>query len=69
MNTLSKEEEMVPLQELSKAEGYELLDRQTRKTLGMSAADFMREYDAGHLSNGTERTEVMALAMLIPFAR
>lgn len=70
MGNRSKDDvDIVPVQELDKAAGYELLDRQSRKVLGMSAADFIREYDAGDLSNGFERPEVMRLAMLIPFAR
>jgi len=59
----------IPVEELDKVEGYKLLDEQTRKTLGMSAADFIAEYEAGHLTNGVEDTRVTHLAMLIPFAK
>jgi len=46
-----------------------MLDEQTQKILGMSAAEFIAEYEAGHLTNGVEDTRVTHLAMLIPFAK
>ena len=67
--TLTKEPELAPVEVLDKVEGYKLLDRQTRKLLGMSADEFLREYDSGRWSGGEEVSEVMRLEMLIPFAR
>ncbi|HLK57824.1 MAG TPA: hypothetical protein VKU00_14755 [Chthonomonadaceae bacterium] len=61
--------ETIPVEELDKVEGYKMLDEQTQKILGMSAAEFIAEYEAGHLTNGVEDTRVTHLAMLIPFAK
>ena len=59
----------IAVEELDKVEGYKMLDEQTQKTLGMSAADFIAEYEAGRLTDGVEDTRVTHLAMLIPFAK
>ncbi len=66
--TVAADEDLVPVEWLDEDQGYKLLDSQTRKVLQMSAAEFIKEYNAGHLSNGVERTDVTNLAMLIPFA-
>lgn len=60
------------IREISKEEGRQMLDRQTRKYLGISAEEFI-ERPSGHYDDPDDRTkngpEVMALGMFIPFAR
>jgi hypothetical protein len=48
-------------------EGVALLDRQARKYLGMSGAEFVEKYRAGEIEDPGSTT-VMRVAMLIPFA-
>ncbi|HEY7031733.1 MAG TPA: hypothetical protein VH482_10415 [Thermomicrobiales bacterium] len=52
---------------LSLEEGVALLDRQARKYLGMSGAEFVEKYRAGEIEDPGSTT-VMRVAMLIPFA-
>jgi hypothetical protein len=53
---------------LSREEGKLLLDEQARRYLQMSGEEFIRRWDAGEF-DGPERSEVVRLAMLLPFAR
>lgn len=43
---------------LTEAEGWEILDTQARKALGMSAAEFVRAWAAGEIED-PDRPEVM----------
>lgn len=52
---------------ISREEGLAILDRQARKCLGMSGEEFVRKYRAGEIED-PDRSEVMALSILIPFA-
>ena len=54
--------------ELTREEGWQLLDREARRYLGMSAAEFLRAWDA-HEFPDPDVPEVLSVAMLIPFAR
>jgi hypothetical protein len=49
-----------------------MLDRQTRKYLGISAEEFIERWDSGYYDDPDDRTknepEIMALGMFIPFA-
>ena len=54
--------------ELTREEGWELLDREARRCLNMSAAEFIRTWDAGGFPN-PDTPEVLSVAMLLPFVR
>lgn len=52
-------------------EGLALFDRQTRKALGVSGAEFLKRWDAGHyrpVPDTAEGRKVGRLVMLMPFA-
>lgn len=57
----------VPYDYISPARGKRLLDRQARRYLKMSGAEFRAKYRAGELPD-PDRSEVIRVAMLIPFA-
>ena len=44
-----------------------MLEKRTRRVLGMSLEEFEAAYDSGALSR--ERDDVIGLALLLPFAR
>lgn len=53
-------------------EGREIFDRQARKALGISGAEFLRRWDAGdyrRVADDADGRKVRRLAMLMPFAR
>jgi predicted transcriptional regulator len=54
------------VQELDAREGHELLDRQARRHLGMSAEEFRRAWQAGELDPEAD-PNVARVAMLLPF--
>jgi hypothetical protein len=54
------------VQELDAREGHELLDRQARRYLGMTAAEFRRAWEAGELDPEAD-PNVARVAMLLPF--
>lgn len=57
---------------LDPAEGRALFDRQARRLLNMSGADFLRRWEAGEyrtLPDTPEARKVMRVAYLIPFGR
>jgi hypothetical protein len=53
--------------ELTRDEGRDLVDRESRRVLGVGVDEFLARYDVGGLDLDDE--EVLALVMLIPFAR
>ena len=56
--------------ELSPEEGWALLDAHARETLGISAAEFARKWDAGEFGDDPDdNPHVMLLASLLPFVR
>ncbi len=61
------------IREISKEEGREMLDAQTRKYLGISADEFIKRWDSGHYGDPDDRTkngpEIMYIASLLPIAR
>ncbi len=52
--------------ELSREEGWALLDERARHYLKMSAEEFIRVWEAGDFEN-PDRPEVLRVAMLLPF--
>ncbi len=61
------------IREISKEDGREMLDAQTRKYLGISAGEFIEKWDSGYYDDPDDRTkngpEIMRLGMLSRFAR
>ena len=55
------------VKELTLAEGWELLDKQTQKYLSMSAKEFVKKWKAGEFDEEPDRPEIMHVAMLLPF--
>ena len=53
--------------ELTRDEGRRMLDERTRRVLDMSLEDFELSYEAGTLD--LDRSDVIGLIMLLPFAR
>jgi hypothetical protein len=53
--------------ELTRDEGRHMLDERTRRELGMTLNEFEAAYDAGTLD--MNRSDVIGLVMLLPFAR
>jgi hypothetical protein len=64
MNPVTSEPGVV---ELTREEGRELLDEKTRRLLDMSVEEFEAAYEAGTLD--LDRSDVIGLVMLLPFAR
>ncbi len=54
------------VQELDAREGRELLDRQARRHLDMSAEEFRRAWEAGELDPEAD-PNIARVAMLLPF--
>lgn len=54
--------------ELSDAEGFALLDAQTRRHLGISASEFVARWDQGDYVDSDD-PQVRHLAVLIPLGR
>jgi hypothetical protein len=55
-------------QELTREEGWALLEKEAERYLRMSAEEFLRRWDAHEFEN-PDTPEVLGVAMLIPFAR
>ena len=53
--------------ELSRQEGRGLVDRESRRVLGVGVDEFLARYDARELN--LDDDDVLALVLLIPFAR
>ena len=58
----------VEVREISPDEGKALFDRAARHYLRMSGEEFIRAWDAG-IFKSSDEPDVMAVAMLLPFAR
>ncbi len=54
--------------EVTPSEGYEILNEQTQRVLGISAKEFIRGWEAGEYKDRSEDPAVVGLAMLIPIA-
>jgi hypothetical protein len=53
--------------ELTREEGRKMVDQRTRRELDMTVEEFEAAYDAGELD--LNRSDVIGLVMLLPFAR
>jgi hypothetical protein len=59
----------VEVREVSAEDGPALLDRAARHYLGMSGDEFVAAWEAGSFDDDPDRPQVVAVAMLLPFAR
>jgi len=57
----------VGIKYVTRRRGAQILDRQARKYLGMSGAEFARRYRLGEIDDPV-RPEVASIAILLPFA-
>jgi hypothetical protein len=58
----------LPVRRVSLAEGRDMLDRAARRYLGMSGDEFRDAYRTGRIDDPS-RSDVMRVAMLLPFAK
>lgn len=61
-------EGQMPTEVLTEEEGFLLLDREARRSLGMTGAEFVKAWYAGAFDANPDTPEVMGVAMLLPFA-
>lgn len=57
------------IKELSLKEGQKVLDKQARRYLNMSGAEFIRKWEAGEFGEDPDRPEIIHVAMLLPLVR
>jgi hypothetical protein len=57
-----------PYHEVTVEEGWEILEKRSRETLGISAREFIERWEAGDIED-PDRSEILSLAFLIPFVR
>ena len=57
------------IRELTREEGRELLDCEARRYLGMSADEFIQAWESGKFADNADQSDVMYVALLLPFAR
>ena len=55
------------IRELSRAEGWQLLEAEAQHYLQMTAQQFMEDWRAGAFGDPDSRPEVLSVAMLLPF--
>lgn len=48
-------------------EGWEILEENAQRSLGMSAEEFIRRWDSGELK--VDRPKIISVAMLLPLVR
>lgn len=53
---------------LTREEGRALFERRAQEWMGMSGEEFIRKLEAGEIED-PDRTDVIMLALMIPFAR
>jgi hypothetical protein len=54
--------------EMSREEGYAILDKQTKAYLGISAHELIERWNAGEYRDQAEDPRIARLAMLMPVA-
>jgi hypothetical protein len=52
---------------ISRQEGWEILEENAQRLLGMSAEEFIRRWDSGELK--VDRPRIIDVAMLLPLVR
>ena len=59
----------VPVRELGREEGLQLLHENAQHYLGISGEEFLRRWDAGVYKDGDRDRNVLLVASLLPFVR
>jgi hypothetical protein len=54
---------------ITKREGRRMLEEEARRSLGMSADEFIEAWEGGRLDARADEPEVSRIAMLLPLAR
>ncbi len=54
---------------ITKSQGWQLLEREAQRSLGISANQFIKQWNRGDFKSNPDRPEVMRVAMLLPLAR
>jgi hypothetical protein len=57
------------VRELSREEGFALLEREAQRYLHMSAEQFIQAWESGAFDDDPDRPDVMYVALLLPFAQ
>ena len=57
-----------PYHEVSLEEGWEILERRARETLGIGAKEFIEKWEAGEIAD-PDRSEILSIAFLIPYVK
>jgi len=57
------------VRELTLEQGWDLLDKQASKYLGISGKEFVKRWEAGKYDEDPDQPELMRLAMLLPFVK
>lgn len=57
-----------PYHDVTLEEGWEILERRARETLGMSAEEFIEKWEAGEIG-APDRSEILSIAFLIPYVK
>lgn len=55
--------------ELSVEEGWEMIDRESQRRLGLSGRDFVAAWDRGEYAGESECQAAYEIAMMLPFVR
>ncbi len=66
--TLPSGQQDAQIRELSRAEGYQLLDARARHYLHISGAEFLERWRRGEYRD-VDRPEVLRVVMALPFVR
>jgi len=64
----STDDLLPPYHEVTVEEGWEILEKRSRETLGMSAKEFVEKWESGEIED-PDRSEILSLAFLIPFVK
>jgi len=57
------------IRELTREEARALLDRETRRYLGMSVEEFVHAWNDGKFDEDPDQPEIMHVAMLLPLVQ
>jgi len=57
-----------PYHEVTLEEGWDILERRARETLGMGAEEFIEKWEAGEIED-PHRSEILSVAFLIPYVK
>ncbi len=59
----------VTIEELSRDDGYAMLDRLSKQCCNMGVDDFISAWESGAFDDDPDNPEIMRLVMLLPFVQ